>query len=73
MSVLYVRNKDGTFTRVVTVDSGGATDAQVAQAVSNYMAEHPVSGGDVGVSIDGETLVISENSTATIENETLIL
>ena len=33
----------------------------------------PDSGGNVDVSIDGETLVISENSTATIENETLIL
>lgn len=35
--------------------------------------EIEVSGGNVDVSIDGETLVISENSTATIENETLIL
>lgn len=30
-------------------------------------------GGNVDVTIDGETLVIAENSTATIENETLIL
>ena len=73
MSVLYVRNKDGTITKVVSVDAGGATDVQIAQAVSNYMAEHPVSGGDVDVSIDGETLVIAESSTVTIENETLIL
>lgn len=32
-----------------------------------------VSCGNVDVTIDGETLVIAENSTATIENETLIL
>lgn len=31
------------------------------------------SGGNADVSIDGETLVIAENSTATIENETLVL
>ena len=31
------------------------------------------SGGNVDVTIDGETLVIAENSTATIKNETLIL
>ena len=33
----------------------------------------PGSGGNVDVTIDGETLVIAGNSTATIENETLIL
>lgn len=31
------------------------------------------SGGNVDVTIDGETLVIAENSTVTIEDETLIL
>lgn len=33
----------------------------------------PEAGGNVGVSVDGETLVFAESSTATIENETLIL
>lgn len=33
----------------------------------------PDSGGNVDLTIEGETLVIAENSTATIENETLIL
>ena len=33
----------------------------------------PGSGGNVDLTIEGETLVIAENSTATIENETLIL
>lgn len=37
------------------------------------LVEVPDSGGNVDVTIDGETLVIAENSTATIENETLIL
>lgn len=35
--------------------------------------DFPSSDGNVDVTIDGETLVIAENSTATIENETLIL
>ena len=37
------------------------------------LVEVPDSGGNVDVTIDGETLVIAENSTAIIENETLIL
>lgn len=35
--------------------------------------EIPACGGDMGFVIDGETLVIAENSTTIIENETLIL
>lgn len=44
-------------------------------ADSNLVVDNPDtgSGGNVDVTIDGETLVIAENSTATIENETLIL
>lgn len=38
----------------------------------NGNVEIPVSGGDSEVSVDGETLVFS-TSTATIENETLVL
>lgn len=52
---------------------GGASQEQIAQAVEDYMAEHPVSGGNFDAIVDGETLVIAANSTATIENETLIL
>ena len=37
------------------------------------LVDNPGSGGNVDVTIDGETLVIAENSTATIDGETLIL
>jgi hypothetical protein len=58
----------------VEIELGGdVSDEQIAQAVEDYMAEHPVSGGNFDAIVDGETLVIAENSTATIENETLIL
>lgn len=44
-----------------------------AVAPATVRMPKPDSGGNVDVTIDGETLVIAENSTATIENETLIL
>lgn len=46
MSVLYVRNSDGTFSPVCGTGCA-ATDAQIEQAVEDYMAEHPVSDGNV--------------------------
>ena len=44
-----------------------------ADESGNVKINIPDSGGSLDVSIDGETLVIAENSTATIEDETLIL
>jgi hypothetical protein len=56
----------GQYFRVKEVDANGVVTAVEA-------VDAPSGGGNVDVTIDGETLVISENSTATIENETLIL
>lgn len=50
---------DAPDTAVVVIDPNGSADGD--------------SGGNVDVTIDGETLVIAGNSTAIIENETLIL
>lgn len=46
--------------------------AEIAEMAAE-LVEVPDSAGNLNVSIDGEILVIAENSTATIENETLIL
>lgn len=46
------------------------TDKHIIDLIEEHATD---SGGNVDVTIDGETLVIAENSTATIENETLIL
>ena len=54
---------------VITItDKNGTTEAVVKNGKNSE-----VSGGNADVSIDGETLVFAVNSTATIENETLIL
>lgn len=51
-----------------------ADKAEIAEMAADLVeVPAPDSGGNVNVTIDGETLVIAENSTATIENETLIL
>lgn len=42
MSVLYIRKEDGTFIPV----SGSVSEEQIEQAVEEYMAENPVSGGN---------------------------
>lgn len=47
-------------------------DEYIDNRIDEKLAESG-SGGNVDVTIDGETLVIAEHSTATIENETLIL
>ena len=52
---------------------GGASQEQIAQAVVDYLTKNPVEGGGFDAIVDGETLVIAVSSTATIENETLIL
>ena len=56
----------GQTVKIAAVDDNG-------RPTSWEPADFPESGGNVDVSIEGETLVIAENSTATIENETLIL
>lgn len=47
--------------------TGYATEEWVEEKLNAH------SGGNVDVSVDGETLVIAESSTVTIEDETLIL
>ena len=54
-------------------ESGGADPEEIKKIVDEYLEENPPAGGNVDVTIYGETLVIAENSTATIEGETLIL
>ena len=51
------------------------TEEDIAAAVAAYMEENPIVVPDSSqnVTIEAETLVFSENSTATIENETLVL
>ena len=59
--------KIGQYLRVKSVDeAGNITGLESVDANQD-------SGGNVDVTIDGETLVFAENSSATIENETLIL
>lgn len=48
-------------------------DKQEIAEMAAELVDVPGSGGNVDVTIDGETLVIAENSTATIDGETLIL
>ena len=48
-------------------------DMPAANSVTVELPSGQGSGGNVDVTIDGETLVIAENSSATIEDETLIL
>jgi hypothetical protein len=49
------------------------TDTQVSGSLYASLKGEPGSGGGLDATIDGETLVFAESSTATIENETLIL
>jgi hypothetical protein len=49
------------------------TDTQVGGSLYASLKGEPGSGGGLDATIDGETLVFAESSTATIENETLIL
>ena len=51
------------------------TEEDIATAVAAYMEENPIEVPDSSqnATIVGETLVLSDSSTATIENETLIL
>lgn len=56
----------GQTVKIAAVDDNG-------RPTSWEPADFPESGGNVDVTIDGETLVIAENSSATIEDETLIL
>lgn len=83
MSIIYVKTRDGEFVPINTCINSGAdpggnyvlTDADKEEiaAMAAEMVEIPDSGGNVDVTIEGETLVIAENSTATIDGETLIL
>lgn len=57
---------EADLTGVVRTVNGKAPDESGNVEIAVY-------GGDMGITIDGETLVIAENSTAIIENETLIL
>lgn len=49
------------------------TDTHVSGSLYASLKGEPGSGGGLDATIDGETLVFAESSTATIENETLIL
>lgn len=76
MSVLYIRNKDGGFTPVKTVESEGLTEEEVKQSVVAYLnanplvrvsdiigISHPIGGGSVkkhGVQIEGPEIILGE-------------
>lgn len=80
MSVTFLTNEDEK--KYVKSVNGAVPDADGNVEVDIPSDEHindlidakvHSSGGNVDLTIDGETLVIAENSTATIEDETLIL
>ena len=84
-TIAYTVGEDATATMVMTMETletdpsaivpggGTVTDEQIAEAVEAYLKDNPITSGGLDATIDGETLVFAESSTATIENETLIL
>ena len=70
---LYVRYVIPMIGEMTEAKITGSTDEQIADAVEDYLKDNPITGGGINATIDGETLVFAESSTATIENETLIL
>lgn len=85
ITITYTVGEDATATMVMTMEpietdpsaivpgGGTVTDEQIAEAVEAYLKDNPITSGGLDATIDGETLVFAESSTATIENETLIL
>lgn len=68
-----VLNYTNLVARIDQIEENGVSDERLAAALEDYLKDNPITGGGLDATIDGETLVFAESSTATIENETLIL
>lgn len=68
-----VLNYSSLIARIDQIEKNGVSDEHIAEALEAYLKDNPITSGGLDTTIDGETLVFAESSTATIENETLIL
>lgn len=74
MSVIYIRNKDGTLTPISSSNNVKTVNGVEPDENGNIEIEIPDSGGNVDVTFEGETMIISTaNNAVKIDGETLIL
>ena len=74
MSVIYIRNKDGALVPISSNNTIKTVNGVGPDESGNIEIAIPDSGGNVDVTFEGETMIISTaNNAVKIDGETLIL